>query len=35
MAEPDRYSCSVCGETYVVPTLAVLCEASHEQDEAA
>jgi hypothetical protein len=29
MPEPDPYDCAICGEPYVVRTLARECEATH------
>ena len=31
--DPDTYRCSICGHMFVVPTLARLCETSHETPE--
>ena len=33
MTATDLYRCSICGHMFVVPTLARLCETSHETPE--
>jgi hypothetical protein len=33
MREPDPYDCAVCGEPYVVRTLARECEAKHKAQQ--
>jgi hypothetical protein len=33
MPEPDPYDCAICGEPFVVRTLARECEAKHKAQQ--
>lgn len=33
MPDPDRWTCARCGNRYPVPSMARLCESTHDDQE--